>query len=316
MGKILVTGGAGFIGSHLVHGLVKSGKDIRVLDNFSSGRKENLAGIRKDIHLVKGDIRDRRTVERAFDGVSHVFHLAAIASIHQSVADPITTWDVNVSGAINMFDAARRFGVSRLVFISSASVYGSDTPVPFRELMPLRGSSPYASSKLMGEQLCDLYWRLYGLPTVALRFFSVYGPRQNPYSQYANVIPAFSTRVSLKETPVIYGDGKQTRDFIYVGDVVRALLLTMKLNRVRGEVINFGSGRQTSINELLKSIQKILGTKVKPQYLPKKAGDDPHTLADTAKCRRLLKITRVADLETGLKKTCPWYSQEAARRKQ
>ncbi len=303
----LVTGGAGFIGSHLVRELVQQDVQVRVLDDFSTGTRQNLKECAKDIQILKGDIRDVSAARKALKGVSHMYHLAAVSSVPQSVADPLATFDVNLRGTWNMLEQARLAGVKRVVFISSASVYGSEARIPFRETFSLRGSSPYATTKLLGEQLCELYLRLYGLETVALRLFSVYGPRQNPRSQYANVIPAFSTRVLKGITPTIYGDGRQTRDFIFVGDVVKALAKAAVLKNVVGEVINFGSGKQTSVNDLLKFIQKALGTKVRPVYAPKKAGDDPRTLADTTKAKKYLGVKKVTPLDLGLRRTCLWF---------
>ena len=312
MGKpiTLVTGGAGFIGSHLVDGLVARGHNVRVFDNFSTGNRKNLASHLKKIEIVRGDIRQPAQLKRAFRGVSLAYHLAAVSSVTQSVDDPLTTADVNVGGSWNMFEAARNAGTKRVVFISSASVYGARATIPFRESARLRGSSPYAASKLIGEQLCGLYWDLYGLETVALRLFSVYGPRQNPRSQYANVIPAFATCVLSGRQPTIYGNGRQTRDFIFVGDVARALLTAGRKRQVVGEVVNFGSGKQTSINDLLSQIQTAVKTSLPPVYAPKKPGDDPRTCAHTGKCRKILGIKRLTPFPTGLGRTLRWFTAE------
>ena len=312
MGKpiTLVTGGAGFIGSHLVDGLLAHGHNVRVFDNFSTGHKKNLSLHLKEIELVRGDVRNLAQINRAFRGVSLAYHLAAVSSVTQSVDDPLTTADVNVGGSWNVFEAARRADTKRVVFISSASVYGAKAAVPFRESARLRGSSPYAASKLIGEQLSGLYWDLYGLETVALRLFSVYGPRQNPRSQYANVIPAFATCVLSGRRPTIYGDGRQTRDFVFVADVVRALLTAGRRRQVVGEVVNIGSGKQTSIRELLKQIQTALKTDLAPVYAAKKPGDDPRTCAHTGKCRKILGITRLTPFPSGLGRTLTWFRAE------
>ena len=309
MSKILVTGGAGFIGSHLVRAMVKRKNEVVAFDNLSTGRKENLQDCLDKITFIEADIRDLEKLKEASQGVTLMYHLAAISSVPQSVDDPITTFDINVGGTWNVLEACRVSRVKRLVFVSSASVYGAATKVPFKESMPLRASSPYAASKLIGEQLCDLYRRLYGLETVALRLFSVYGPRQNPYSQYANVIPAFATKLLKGETPTVYGDGKQTRDFIFVEDVAKAFLAAGKSRNVNGEVINFGSGRQTSVNQLLKMIQLGLNSNIVPNFSPKKAGDDPRTCADTTKAKRLLGIKSVTPFQSGLKKTLKWFKE-------
>lgn len=315
MSKVLVTGGAGFIGSHLVRALVQAGHQVTVLDNFATGRRENLTGVLKNIRLRTGDIRDLKTMRKVSRGVSLVYHLAAISSVPQSVEDPITTGDVNVSGTWNVLEAARLEKVKRVVFVSSASVYGVGTPMPFRETVKVRGSSPYAASKLIGEQLCDLYLHLYGLETVALRLFSVYGPRQNPRSQYANVIPAFVTLLLKGSTPTIYGDGKQTRDFVFVQDVVRAFLLAGRRKAAVGEVMNVGTGRRTSVNQLMRLIQKELGMNLPFNYQPARSGDDPHTHADSSKAKRLLGIKKFATLSEGLATTVRWFADNHNNKK-
>ena len=309
--KILVTGGAGFIGSHLVDDLAKRGHRVRILDNFSTGRRENLTRSLKKVQVIRGDVRDLRAVQKAAQGVARVFHLAAVSSVPQSVDNPGPTWDANVGGTLNVLEAARENDVPRVIFISSASVYGAQRKVPFVESMTLRGSSPYATSKLVGEQFCELYGRLYGLETVALRLFSVYGPRQNPRSQYANVIPAFATLLLSGGTPTIYGTGRQTRDFVFVEDVVRALRTAAYSRKLAGQVINVGTGQQTSVVGLLKSIQETLGTRAKPLYSPKKPGDDPRTCADVRKARRLLGMRKMTPLQAGLRKTLTWFTTES-----
>ena len=309
MARVLVTGGAGFIGSHLVEALVRRGDEVVVLDNFSTGRRENLKPLLKQVRLARADVRDFDTVRRRMQGVSLVFHLAAVSSVPLSVDEPLDTFDANLRGTWNVLEAARLAGVRRVVFISSASVYGADCPVPFREDMPLKGSSPYATSKLVGEQLCDLYLRLYGLQTVALRLFSVYGPRQNPHSQYANVIPAFATCVLHGKTPTIYGTGEQTRDFVFVKDVVRALLQAARRRAVVGQVVNVGSGQQTSVKELLRLVQEVLGTDIPPRHAPLKPGDDPRTCADTTRARTLLGLNRLTPFRKGLRITCRWFKE-------
>ena len=309
LNKILITGGAGFIGSHLARAMVKGKNEVVIFDNLSTGRKENLEDCLAKITLIEADIRDFEKLKEAGNEVTQMYHLAAISSVPLSVDEPKTTADVNVNGTWHVLEACRLNRVKRLVFVSSASVYGAATKVPFKESMSLRASSPYAASKLIGEQLCDLYWRLYGLETVCLRLFSVYGPRQNPYSQYANVIPAFATRLLKGETPTVYGNGKQTRDFIFVEDVVKAFQAAGRGRNVVGEVINFGSGRQISVIQLLKLIQQSLATNISPKFSPKKAGDDPRTCADTTKAKRLLGIKRVTPFQKGLEKTLKWFKE-------
>lgn len=313
MNTCVITGGAGFIGSHLVRELLRRGNAVKIFDNFSTGKEENLTECQRDIEIIRGDIRDLPALEKAMEGARIVFHLAAISSVPLSVDQPIPTFDVNLGGTCNVLDAARRNGVKRVVFISSASVYGASARIPFRESMKLEGSSPYATSKLVGEQLANLYLRLYGLEVVSLRLFSVYGARQNPQSQYSNVIPAFATRVLRGETPVVYGDGKQTRDFVYVKDIARGLAEASKRKGVVGEVINIGTGRQTSVIELLAHIQKSLKTSVPHIFQPRKPGDDPRTCADPTKAMTLLGFRRFTTLEQGLKETLSWFKTTHGR---
>jgi len=309
MGFVLVTGGAGFIGSHLVDALIKRGRSVRVIDNFSTGRKENLKEHLNDVDLIKADICDFSAVKEAVDGVSAVYHLAAVSSVPMSVDNPLPTFESNLKGTWNVLEACRFAHVKRFVFTSSASVYGAADKIPFKESMLLLGSSPYAASKLIGEQMCDLYRRLYGLETVALRLFSVYGPRQNPRSQYANVIPNFTTRLLHGKQPTIYGTGRQTRDFVFVGDVIRAFLAAGRLKKAAGKVINFGSGKQTSVKELLRMIQKSLGTDIPPKFEPLKPGDDPRTLADTTMAKKLLNLTSLTPFQYGLNRTLVWFKE-------
>ena len=259
----LVTGGAGFIGSHLVSSLLQKGHSVALLDNFSSGRRENLAGLEK-AELAEGDVRDFDLVSRLAQGADLVFHLAAVVSVLTSLENPQDTWEVNLKGTYNVLEAARRARVKRVIFISSSAVYGEYPKLPFKETFPLQPESPYALSKWMGEELCSLYWRLYKLETVALRLFNVYGPRQNPFSQYANAIPNFTQRLLSSQTPTVYGDGSQTRDFVYVEDVVRAVELAARSKKAVGGAFNVASGKRLSVNKLFGEIQKILGTNAKP----------------------------------------------------
>ncbi|MCI0330433.1 MAG: SDR family oxidoreductase [candidate division Zixibacteria bacterium] len=301
-----MTGGAGFIGSHLAVSLLKKRHLVVILDNFSSGRKENLSGLER-AELVEGDVRDFDLLCRLTEGADAVFHLAAVVSVLTSLEDPLTTWEVNLKGTYNVLEAARRAKVKRVVYTSSSAVYGEYPKLPFKESFPPHPESPYALSKLAGEQLCSLYWRLYGLETVALRLFNVYGPRQNPFSQYANAIPNFTRKLSTGHPPTIYGDGNQTRDFVYVEDVVHAAELAARSKKAVGGVFNVGSGKRISVNKLFSGLQKILQTNSQPEFSPRKQGDVLHTWADIKLARKVLGFLPKANFARSLRKTVLWF---------
>lgn len=298
--RCLVTGGAGFIGSHLVAALAADGHQVRVFDDLSSGRQENLGQVASDVRLLQGDIRDLAALRAAADGVDVIFHLAAIASVRRSLEEPATTLDINVKGTQNALEAARLAGVRRVVFASSAAVYGAETAMPLRESMPTRPISHYGAHKLMGERLCDVYGHLYGLETVALRYFNVYGPRQNPHSEYAAVIPRFAALLRGGGTPTIYGDGTQTRDFIHVSDVARANLLAATADAAIGGVFNLGSGERTSISDLLRVMGEVVGSPVTPRHAPARAGDIRESVASVTLLRATLGFTPQVSLRDGL----------------
>jgi nucleoside-diphosphate-sugar epimerase len=299
----LVTGGAGFIGSHLVDRLLAEGWRVRLLDDFSSGREANVAHLNGHTELLRGDLRDRTLLGRALAGVEVVFHQGAVPSVPRSVAEPERTNDVNVTGTLGVLEASRKAGVRRVVFASSSSAYG-DTPVlPKVETMPPCPLSPYALQKYAGERYCQLFHRLYGLETVALRYFNVYGPRQNPKSEYAAVIPRFATACLAGESPLVFGDGEQTRDFTFVGDAVAANLLAADAPRAPGEVTNVAGGRRVSLNELLREIRALTGARVEARYQPARPGDVRDSLADLSRARELLGYEPQVDLRTGLART-------------
>jgi len=301
--RALVTGGAGFIGSHLVGRLLAEGFAVRVLDDFSSGRQANLADVEDDIELWRGDVRDDEIVARAVSGVDVVFHQAAIASVPRSVAEPLETNAVNLAATVGLLEAARRHGVRRVVFAASSAAYGDDPILPKSESLPPRPLSPYAVQKYASELYLQVYARLHSLETVALRYFNVYGPRQDPKSDYAAVIPLFVT-AALEGSPVrIYGDGEQTRDFVYVSDVAEANLLAATAPGVSGEVLNVASGRRTSVNELARVIGDCLGRRIETLHQPPRAGDVPHSWADVSRCQRLLGFEAKVSLEQGLELT-------------
>jgi nucleoside-diphosphate-sugar epimerase len=303
----LVTGGAGFIGGHLVDRLVQDGWRVRVLDDFSSGSEANLAASRPDVELLRGDVCDTALVARAVAGANVVFHQAAIPSVPRSVADPELTNRVNVDGTLALLQAARCAGVRRFVFAASCAAYGNDPALPKREDMTPAPESPYALQKLAAEGYCTLFAKLYGFETVALRYFNVYGPRQNPQSEYAAVLPRFITACLAGRAPTIYGDGEQTRDFVFVGDVVEANLLAAESPKAMGAVVNVAGGRRISLNELLGAIQQVAGTQLTPQHGAARSGDVRHSLASLAQAEALLGFRPRTPLLDGLAVTIDSY---------
>jgi nucleoside-diphosphate-sugar epimerase len=296
---MLVTGGAGFIGSHLVDALVAEGHDVRVLDNLATGNLDNLRYSPK-VEFIRGDIRDLEMVQRSAEGASVVFHQAALPSVPRSIADPVSCHDVNATGTFNVLLAARDAGVRRVVFASSSSVYGNTPELPKRESMPTRPLSPYAAAKLLGEHYARLFHQLYGLETVGLRYFNVFGPRQNPNSEYAAAIPKFIRLILSGGQPTVYGDGEQTRDFTPVQNVVDANLGAAFSPLAPGKVYNVGCGGRISLNTLLSLIGEVAGREVRPEYLPAKAGDVRDSLADIAAARRDLDYEPRMRIETAL----------------
>ena len=299
----LVTGGAGFIGSHLVDGLVEEGWRVRVYDNLSTGSEANLMHVRGDIELLIGDVRDREAIGRACRGVDTVYHLGAFISVPGSVDDPATADSVNIGGTLNVLIGARDAGVRRLVFSSSAAVYGEPELLPTPETYLPAPASPYGIEKLYGEHMCRVFHALYGLQTVSLRYFNVYGPRQNPASEYAAVIPKFAHALINGLQPTIFGDGGQTRDFLYVGDVVRGNLLASDSEDAVGNVMNLASGRAVSILGLCTLMCDICGLASEPCRQPARQGDVRHSLADVRKAETLLGFTASVSLEEGLRRT-------------
>jgi UDP-glucose 4-epimerase len=310
---VLVTGGAGFIGSHLVEGLVGAGFRVRVLDDLATGRRENLHHLEGDIEWVEDSILDPGALRRAMAGIKAVFHQAAIPSVPRSVRNPALSNEVNVTGTLNVLMAARDAGVRRLVYAASSSAYGS-TPGDARvETMPARPMSPYAVAKLAGEHYCQVFARIYGLETVCLRYFNVFGPRQDPNSEYAAVIPKFITALQDGRPLTIFGDGTQSRDFTYVGNVVAANMRAMAAEGVSGEVFNVGCGQQTSLNELARQLGRIAGVEPQIDYLPARSGDVPHSLADISKARTLLGYEPTVSLAAGLRHTWEYLAAQRAQ---
>jgi len=318
--KVLVTGGGGFIGSNLVEALLRRGDDVRVIDNFATGRRENLAEAESwaaegggHYELLEGDIRDPETVRRAVEGCDVVLHQAAIPSVARSVADPLTSHGVNVDGTLNLLLAARDLGVKRFVAASSSSLYGESPTLPKVETMCPDPISPYGLDKLAAETYCRLFHRLYGLGTVALRYFNVFGPRQDPSSEYSAVIPKFTAALLAGRAPTIYGDGGQTRDFTYIENVVRANLLAAEApEEACGEAYNIACGERISLLDLVERLGRITGREIAPVHGDPRPGDIRHSLADIGKARRLLGYEPVVTLDEGLERTVAWYRREHA----
>ena len=306
----MVTGGAGFIGSHLVEALLGRGHMVRVVDNFSTGKRENISGFINRIELLTGDLSESETARRAVDGISCIFHQAALGSVPRSVADPLSTHRSNVDGTLNLLIEARSAGVRRIVVAGSSSVYGANPALPKNESLLIAPLSPYAVTKAVQELYARAFFATYGLETVTLRFFNVYGPRQDPHSIYAAVIPRFITALLTKKQPVIYGDGEQTRDFTYVEDVVEANLKAMDADGAAGEVLNVAAGGQASINQLLHEISSIMGVKADPVHEPLRVGEVRHSRADNSRAKELLGWQPRTSLKEGLKKTVEYFRRQ------
>jgi nucleoside-diphosphate-sugar epimerase len=301
--KVLVTGGGGFIGSNLVRGLLERGDDVRVLDNFSTGNRRNILDITDDIEIVEGELRSYERVHNAVRGVEVVYHLGALPSVPRSVQDPLTSSAVTIEGTLNVLLAARDEGIRRVVYASSSSVYGNSGTLPRAEATYPDPISPYAVAKLAAEKFCISFNRVYGLETVALRYFNVFGPHQDPTSQYAAVVPLFITRIRAGEPVQIFGDGNQSRDFTYVANVVEGNLRAADAPEASGAVLNLATGRQTSVNELADTIAAIVGKPVQKEYLAARTGDVRDSWADIAEARRLLDWEPHVSLEEGLRLT-------------
>jgi UDP-glucose 4-epimerase len=300
MALCLVTGGAGFIGSHLVEALLAQWQQVRVLDNLSTGRRANLAGVVDQIEFIEGTIEDQATVARAVAGVEVIFHLAAIVSVPHSMAEPAQTEQVNTLGTLNLLQAARAAGVRRLVLSSTCAVYGDEPTLPKIETMRPQPKSPYAVSKLAAEHYCQIFWEAFSLETVVLRYFNVFGPRQDPSSPYSGVISIFADQLSQGLAPTIYGDGQQTRDFVFVKDVVRANLLAAAVPHAAGSTLNIGTGYPISIQQLFEALCQIFKRKVTPTYGPARSGDVLHSYADSSQAKAILGWEAQVTLETGL----------------
>lgn len=310
MDHYLVTGGAGFIGSHIVEALVGRKKRVRVLDNLITGKRENLAEVLKEIDFLEGDVQELEICRQAVGGIDCVLHQAALPSVQRSISDPAMTNSINITGTLNMLVAAKEAGVKRFIFASSSSVYGDSPQLPKKEGGGGTPLSPYAVTKFAGEYYCQLFSRLYGIEAVSLRYFNVFGPRQDPNSQYSAAIPLFISRILKGESPIVFGNGEQSRDFTYVENVVTANLLASEANITPGETFNIACGKQTTINKLINSIIKILGANVPIIFTAGRPGEIMHSVADISKAKRTLGYTPNIDLEEGLDRTIRWYQQE------
>ena len=306
MSSYLVTGGAGFIGSHLTEELVRRGERVRVVDSLITGHRRNLAHL-SDVDFVEGDLADLSVAARAVQGVDYVLHQAAIPSVPRSVDDPITSNRANIDSTLNLLVAARDARVKRVVYAGSSSAYGNTPTLPKHEEMPTKPLSPYALQKLVGEQYMQLFTALYGLETVVIRYFNVFGPRQDPSSPYSGVISVFAKALLENRAPTIHGDGEQTRDFTYVANVVDGVLRAVTAPQASGTVINVATGTRISLNRLFASMRDTVGSRVEPAYGPSRPGDVRDSLADISRARAVLGYEPLVPLEEGLKKTIAWY---------
>ena len=314
MGLYLVTGGAGFIGSSLARALLARGDGVRIVDNFSTGKRENLADIAKDIELIEGDIRDRATTARACAGVEVVYHEAAIASVPRSLADPVSSNEANVSGTLNVLHEAKKAGVRRVVYAASSSAYGDTPTLPKIETMIPSPLSPYAVSKLAGEHYCQVFAGAYQLETVCLRYFNVFGARQDPKSEYAAVIPRFVTAGLAGQGVTVFGDGTQSRDFCYIDNTVEANLAAASAPAAgaSGQVFNVACGAATTLNDVVRLIGEALGRTIAITYAERRVGDVKHSLADISAARAGLGFSAAISFEEGLRRTIAWYAERRA----
>ena len=312
--KIVITGGAGFIGSALARALVARGDDVSVLDDFSSGKRENLHDLAGTLRVVEGDILDAALLDRVFAGADVVFHQAAIPSVPRSLAAPMPSHNANATGTLNVLEAARRCQVRRVVYAGSSSAYGEPPCLPVVETMAPAPLSPYAVSKLAGEHYCRVYARVFGVEAVILRYFNVFGPRQDPNSQYAAVIPRFITAALEDRPPTVYGDGEQSRDFCFIDNVVEANLRAADADGVSGKIFNIACGTGTSLNRVLALLGEALGRPIAAHYEPARAGDVRHSLADVSQAKTVLGYTAPVDFPTGLARTLAWFREQRSTR--
>jgi nucleoside-diphosphate-sugar epimerase len=309
----LVTGGAGFIGSHLVRRLLADGGRVRVVDNLSTGQRDRLKDVEGAIELIIDDLADPSVADRAARGVDYAFHQAAVPSVQRSIRDPAGTNRSNVTATLNVLESCRKHGVRRLIYAASSSAYGNTEVLPKHEEMTPNPLSPYALQKYVGERYCKLYAELYGLETVSLRYFNVFGPHQDPDSEYSAVIPKFATRLQRGETLTVYGDGEQSRDFTFIDNVVEANLLAVKAPSAAGTVVNVGCGSRLTLNQLIHSLETILGARAAVDHQPPRSGDVRHSLADIDRARTLLGYHPIVSAEEGLRRTVEFFASRHPR---
>ncbi len=308
--KVLVTGGAGFIGSNLVRKLLNDGYEVRILDDFSTGKEENIKEMAKEIEIIEGDLRNEEDCQKAVSDCEIIFHQGAIPSVPRSIDNPISTYQVNVNGTLNLLLASRDHNISKVVFASSSSIYGDTPTLPKIETMSPSPQSPYASSKLAGENICQVFARTFRVPTICLRYFNVYGPRQDPTSQYAAVIPKFITALLNNEQPIVYGDGEQSRDFTYIEDVIQANIKSAKSEANMGEVLNIACHAQITLNQLLEQLKNIIGKDIEAKYTDPRPGDVKHSYAAIDKARNLIGYQPNVDFSTGLENTIEFFNNQ------
>lgn len=310
MGLSLITGGAGFIGSNMARFLLDKGQKVRILDNFETGKRENLTEIGGQVELIEGDIRDMNTVRRATGGAEVVYHLAALGSVPRSIKEPLMSNEVNVGGIVNMLIASRDAKVRRFVFASSSSVYGSNKVLPQHEGLPLAPISPYGATKAAGEIYCRAFYESYGLQTISLRYYNVFGLRQDPMSQYAAAIPLFVSALLRDKSPTIFDDGEQSRGFTYIDNVMQANWLAAQVKETHGEAINISTKNAVTVNTVVNTIRKLLGKEnIKPIYAPPRQGDIKHSLADVSLAKKIIGYEPFVSFEEGIAKAINWYKE-------
>jgi UDP-N-acetylglucosamine/UDP-N-acetyl-alpha-D-glucosaminouronate 4-epimerase len=309
MSLYLVTGGAGFIGSNMVRFLLEKGKKVRVLDNFETGKHENLDEVKKDVEIIEGDIRDEGVVAKSVKGVEIVYHLAALGSVPRSIKDPKTTHEVNVDGTFNMIEASRSAGVRRMVFSSSSAIYGQSPVLPQHEGLPIAPISPYGATKAIAEIYFRAFYETYKFESVCLRYYNVFGPRQDPSSQYAAAIPLFVSALLRDEAPGIFDDGEQSRGFTYIENVLNANWLAANAKETHGEALNISTKNAVTVNTVVNTIKELLGKDITPKYLPPRFGDIKHSLADVSRAKEVIGYEPKIDFDEGIRKAIDWYKE-------